>query len=63
MSHLIGGWVIFEQVWINNVYFATLDVFGACAFIFISGISISMFYHRKMKSSTLLVLSNEKKNV
>lgn len=61
MSHLIGGWIIFDQLWLNSIYFATLDVFGACAFIFISGISISMFYNKKMKSPTIVDITNEKK--
>lgn len=61
MVHLLTGWIILEQFWLQDLYFATLDVFGACAFIFISGISVSIFFQRKKQEFSIYKHFNKKR--
>jgi uncharacterized membrane protein len=50
MVHYFIAWLSRDQSWIITSYWAYFDFMGACAFIFISGISIMLFYKKKMQN-------------
>ena len=54
LTHLIDWWLKSEYNWLHSVTIAILDPIGASGFLFISGVSISISYRKriiKVKSS------------
>ena len=54
IAHLMHWWLRLEDYWFYEIVWAIFDVFGACAFLFISGLSTSLAYRkRKIKAENL----------
>ena len=49
MVHYLVGWLPDHELWAFDAYWTYFDMMGACAFLFISGIGIMLFYKNKMK--------------
>ena len=49
MVHYLVAWLPFDQLWAFDAYWVYFDMMGACAFLFISGIGIMLFYKNKMQ--------------
>ena len=49
MVHYLVSWLPYNQLWAFDAYWAYFDMMGACAFLFISGIGIMLYYKNKMK--------------
>ncbi|MFW9827833.1 MAG: acyltransferase family protein [Candidatus Thorarchaeota archaeon] len=48
LNHLIDWWLIKEFSWVHSVTIMILDPIGASGFLFISGVSITLSYRRRM---------------
>ena len=48
MVHYLVSWLPYNQLWAFDAYWAYFDMMGACAFLFISGIGIMLYYKNKM---------------
>ena len=46
MVHYLVGWLPDNELWAFDAYWTYFDMMGACAFLFISGIGIMLFYKR-----------------
>ena len=49
MVHYLVSWLPYNQLWAFDAYWAYFDMMGACAFLFISGIGIMLYYKNKMQ--------------
>jgi len=49
MVHYLVSWLPYNQLWVFDAYWAYFDMMGACAFLFISGIGIMLYYKNKMQ--------------
>jgi uncharacterized membrane protein len=47
LGHLMHWWLKIEDLWFYDVMFSILDVLGASAFIFISGVSTTLSYRKR----------------
>jgi len=48
LVHYMVSWLPTYQLWAFDAYWAYFDMMGACAFLFISGIGIMLYYKKKM---------------
>ena len=48
MVHYFISWLQYSQLWVFDMYWIYFDMMGACAFLFISGSGIMIYYKKRM---------------
>ena len=60
LNHLVAWWLKSDFSWLQNVFIMILDPIGASGFLFISGVSITISYRRRLNKTTNSDGSNER---
>lgn len=59
LGHLFGWWINPKDSWIIEPLFAIFDPIGAAAFLFISGVSVTLSYRDRLRKAEILKNPNK----